>query len=156
MLSLTKKTEYALIALCYLSDRQTQTVSAREISEAFNMPAALVMNILKTLHHNEMLSSTRGTKGGYRLICDLGNLSLHDLIEVLEGPVQLTECSCYPDPSVLVDKSCKVTANCPIQRPIRAIHKRMTEFLKDVKLTEIIGVHRGNGEAKAELTVARD
>ena len=65
MLSLTKKTDYALIALAYLAERPDRTVSAREIAGGFQMPVALVMNILKTLHHAKWLASTRGAKGGY-------------------------------------------------------------------------------------------
>lgn len=139
MLSLTKKTDYALIALGYLAEHRNQTVSAREIAEAFSMPAALVMNILKTLHHANFLSSTRGTKGGYRLLADLKKFSMHDLIEVLEGPVRLAEC-------VIVDNEaggcgeghCKIGRGCPIQAPIQALHAKLVGFLKDVSLAEVL------------------
>jgi Rrf2 family protein len=139
MLSLTKKTDYALIALGYLSEHGNQTVSAREIAEAFSMPAALVMNILKTLHHANFLSSTRGTKGGYRLVADLSKLSMHDLIEVLEGPVRLAEC-------VIIDNEaggcgeghCKIGRGCPIQAPIQALHSKLVGFLKEVTLAEVL------------------
>ncbi len=138
MLSLTKKTDYALIALGYLSEQAPGTiVSAREIAERFGLPPALVMNILKTLQHGKLLTSIRGTKGGYRLIADLGRLSVHDLICVLEGPVRLAEC-------IIVDgecrgkSTCKVSRACPIQIPIKALHRRMVSFLQDVPLTDIV------------------
>jgi Rrf2 family protein len=140
MLSLTKKTDYALIALGYLAEHTDQTVSAREIAETFNMPGALVMNILKTLHHANFISSTRGTKGGYRLTADLNSVSMHDLIGVLEGPVRLAECvdieqEC-PQP-----ECCKITNSCPIQGPVRALHGRLVNFLKDVKLSEVLAAN---------------
>jgi len=148
MLSLTKKTEYALIAMCYLWERRNQTVSAREIAEAFSMPLSLMMNILKTLHHSELLSSSRGTKGGYRLTGDLSKISLHKLIEDLEGPVRLTECSDAEDPREIANRACRMNPGCPIQKPLHALHGRMVSFLKDVKLSDIIGP--GN-DAPAEL-----
>jgi iron-sulfur cluster assembly protein len=49
MLCLTRKTDYALIALGYLAERQDRVVAAREISRAFELPEALLMNILKRL-----------------------------------------------------------------------------------------------------------
>lgn len=153
MLSLTKKTDYALIAMSYLIERSDRTVSAREIAAAFEMPAALVMNILKTLHHSGVLSSTRGTKGGYRLTTDLGKISIYDLIQMLEGPVKLTECSPTDQPSN-EPRSCKVRG-CPISRPIQTLHAKLTCYLKEVKLSDILG--NGNGhatETPVELTTS--
>lgn len=139
MLSLTKKTEYALIAMRYLAERATQTVSAREIAETFGMPGALIMNILKTLHHAELLSSTRGTKGGYRLTADLAKISVYDLIAVLEGPVKLVECSMTDGQQTPAEeRSCKIGLGCPIQAPIQALHSRMVGFLREVKLSDVL------------------
>lgn len=144
MLSLTKKTDYALIAMGYLAEHRRQTVSAREIAEAFNMPAALVMNILKTLHHAGMLSSTRGTKGGYRLAADLRRISMHELIEVLEGPVKLAECVMEHERGRgSGDVPCKIGKACPIQAPIGILHEKLVSFLKEVMLADILV---GDGE----------
>lgn len=155
MLSLTKKTEYALIALGYLSERTNQTVSAREIAEAFNMPAALVMNILKTLHHGGLLSSTRGTKGGYRLVADLANLSMHELIEILEGPVRLAECVIVEHEEERCGRpDCKVGKGCPIQAPIQALHTRMVGFLREVKLSDVLSAQSQVVEVGPELAEA--
>jgi Rrf2 family protein len=155
MLSLTKKTDYALIALGYLADHPDTVVSAREIAEHYRMPAALVMNIMKTLHHGNMISSTRGTKGGYRLTADLSKVSMHDLICVLEGPIRLTECIVLDGESVET-ASCKIVRGCPIQKPIRNLHCRLVEFLREVKLSEIVQHgHNGRGRAaQAELAAA--
>lgn len=152
MLSLTKKTDYALIALGYLAEHRNQTVSAREIAEAFAMPAALVMNILKTLHHANFLSSTRGTKGGYRLTVDLRKISIHDLIEVLEGPVRLAECVIVDNESAGCGEGhCKIGRGCPIQAPIQALHTKLVGFLKDVTLAEVLNTSQKKAEAPAEM-----
>jgi Rrf2 family protein len=140
MLSLTKKTEYALISLSYLAERTDRTVSAREIAAHFEMPSALVMNILKTLHHHGVLTSTRGTKGGYRLAAELDNINVHELISMLEGPIKLTECSPtdYPNHE---PRNCKVKG-CPVCVPIQALHVRLVGYLKDVRLSDILGNHK--------------
>src|SRR5579862_5799279 len=101
MISLTKKTDYALIALAYLGQHPGRVASAREIAEARNLPAALLMNILKELQHHGLLRSTRGVKGGYEIAADFNSVSLHQVIVALEGPVRLIECagesSCHHD-----------------------------------------------------------
>jgi len=157
MLSLTKKTDYALIAMGYLAEHRSDTVSAREIAEAFNMPAALVMNILKTLHHAGLLSSTRGTKGGYRLITELERISMHDLIQVLEGPVRLAECVIVANERDTCgwEGPCKIGKGCPIQAPIKALHGKLVSFLQDTKLSDVLGLeeerHARSGRAAAAV-----
>ena len=146
MLSLTKKTEYALIALGYLAEHPGKTVAAREVAEAHHMPGPLVMNILKTLHHAGLVGSTRGTKGGYRLTADLGEVSLHRLIEVMEGPVYLTECAAPQPPAGCEAGSegdcqrsgCRVRGACPIVGPVLALHRRFVGMLEDVKLADLL------------------
>jgi Rrf2 family protein len=145
MLSLTKKTEYALISLGYLAERPGKTIAAREVAEAYNMPGPLVMNILKTLHHANLISSTRGTKGGYRLTADLAATSLRQLIEALEGPVYLTECvgpKAAPCPtngqSECERPDCRVYGACPIMAPVRALNNRFLGLLNDVKLADLV------------------
>src|SRR5690349_21214519 len=85
MLCLTKKTEYALIALGYLAERPRETVSAREIAEGFDLPLPLLMNILKSMNRKGLLDSTRGAHGGYRLGKSLESASLQDLINTIDG-----------------------------------------------------------------------
>ena len=152
MLSLTKKTEYALISLGYLAERPDRTVSAREIAAGFHMPVALVMNILKTLHHAQWLASTRGAKGGYRLSIDLHRASIHDLIVVLEGPVRLTECVTLdgecPDPTC-----CKIGGTCPIRQPVNALHQRLVGVLKDTKVADLFRAPAFSVCASADVAI---
>ena len=85
MLSLNRKTDYALVALADMADRPDEWASAREIAERSDVPPALLMNVLKTLHGGGILRSTRGSRGGYRIAADLERLSLFDLVKVLEA-----------------------------------------------------------------------
>jgi DNA-binding IscR family transcriptional regulator len=64
MLSFSRKTDYALIAIAHLVANEGQTVSAREIATSHGLPQALVMKILKVLHHAGIVECARGPKGG--------------------------------------------------------------------------------------------
>src|SRR5947209_20107827 len=93
MLSLSKRTDYALIALAYLAGHAGRTASARQIAEERGLPAPLLMNILKDLHRVGIVESSRGTKGGYQLAVDPAKYCLHDLIVALDGPVGMIACA---------------------------------------------------------------
>jgi len=92
MLSLSKRVDYALIALAHLAERPGRISPAREIAAAYDLPLPLLMNILKELNQSGWVRSSRGTKGGYEIGVNPLAVSLHDLILMLEGPVQTTEC----------------------------------------------------------------
>jgi Rrf2 family protein len=142
MLSLSKKTDYALIALAYLAERSGRTASAREIAEVRSLPAALLMNIMKELQQQGMVRSLRGTKGGYQLAVDPHAVSLHELILALEGPVRLIECAAESggcEHETLADADdCRVSGRCAVQAPLQALHYKLVRFLQDVKLADII------------------
>jgi Rrf2 family protein len=138
MLSLSKKTDYALIALAYLADRTDRTISAREIAAAHNLPLPLLMNILKSLHQAKILASTRGIKGGYRIIIDPHRFSLHDLVLHVDGQIQLIDCANRTPNSDCEDGCCRIIGECPVQAPLQALHHRLVRFLKAVKLSDLI------------------
>src|SRR4051812_31025109 len=97
MLSLSRKTDYALIALAYLAERSGRVASAREIAASAGsepLPLALLMNILKTLHLHGIVNSTRGAKGGYRLGTDLDRTSLRTLVSVVNCVGPAGACGC--------------------------------------------------------------
>src|SRR5690349_2284400 len=94
MFCLSKKSEYALVALAFLAEQPGRLASAREIAEARGLPIALLMNILKNLQGHGLLSSGRGVKGGYQLARDLGRLSLYELIAVVECSGHSTDGDC--------------------------------------------------------------
>lgn len=68
MLALTKKTGYGLIAMAHLAELpEGRVCSAREIAALYEIPAALLMNVLKALSSAGYVESFRGARGGYRL-----------------------------------------------------------------------------------------
>lgn len=129
MLCLTRKTDYALIALGYLAERTDRVVSAREIAQGFDLSVALLMNILKNLQTHGILQSTRGTRGGYRIAADLDDVSLYKLINVLEGKV-VPGCD-HEEPPTHDRRGWKPA-------PIRAIHAKLMQFLRDVTLADLV------------------
>ncbi len=137
MLALTRKTDYALIALSYLVEQQTQgdnPVSAKRIAETFGLPLPLLMNILKELVQAKILTSTRGPRGGYSLATKPAQLSLLEVITALEGPIRLTQCA---DRLPVLGQGCELSANCPIRGTVRSLHQRINQFLAEMTLQDL-------------------
>src|SRR4051812_26777084 len=68
-----------------MAERPGRVCSAREIAESYRLPLALLMKILKMLHHGGIVDSSRGVKGGYLIKADLAALSLFDLNRLIES-----------------------------------------------------------------------
>jgi len=135
MLTLTKKTDYALIALSHLAAHRSQVANARAIAERYHIPAALLMNIMKTLAHDGFVRSVRGSKGGYALAQDPMAITLHQVIVAIEGPVEFVKCAEPVDAGG--QTSCELLEVCPVSKPVRRIHERLAQFTKEVTLAEI-------------------
>ena len=168
MLSLTRKTDYALVALAHLAERrsasaqdQDRAVSARRIAEQYGMPLPLLMNILKELGHAQIVRATRGINGGYELAKAADQVSILDVVIAMEGPFKLSFCSKEAPASASTDADgsatpltqqapaheCQIAEGCPIREPIRRLHDRMYQFLDEVTIADLAG-------SKVDVTTA--
>lgn len=133
MLTLTRKTEYALIAVCHLARVDGKVVSARDIAEEHTVPLPLLMNVLKKLNRTGHVRSVRGAHGGYVLGVKPEQFTLADLIAAVEGPVHLVRCT---NPAQNA-RPCTRTGICFIRRPIGKIHEHLSQFLAGITVADI-------------------
>ncbi|MEQ8766689.1 MAG: SUF system Fe-S cluster assembly regulator [Planctomycetota bacterium] len=134
MIRITKQTDYGLVLLTAMArqgDDEPQT--ARDLAERCSLPVPMVSQILKCLSRERLLESTRGAKGGYRLVREPQKISVAEVIAALEGPIAITECS--------VDGlgDCEQEAGCPLQGPWQKINRVIRGALESVHLTDLIG-----------------
>lgn len=137
MLALTKKTDYALLALSYLARRRGALISARELSQLSRVSQPMTTNILKTLAHAGIAVSERGASGGYRLARGTHEITLESIITAVEGPLRFVQCTA--DPNVEDSSGCELAEHCPVRHPAQRINVRLREFLESVTLGEVIG-----------------
>jgi FeS assembly SUF system regulator len=132
MLRLSKKADYALIAMKHLACRKAgaQSTSAREIAEQYAIPIELLAKVLQRLVRTGLLVSTQGTRGGYGLSRPPQSISVADVIEAIEGPLTVTACSTEKN-------SCEQYSKCNIRDPLWQIRERIVAALSDVTLSEI-------------------
>ena len=114
MLKLTRKTEYALIALRFLKLKSAgQPVTARKISEIEHIPLSILSKVLQHLSKENLIETVKGAHGGYQLSVDLNKINLWNFLEKMEGPLGLVDC--------LQNSQCDQEDNCSIQTPISKI-----------------------------------
>jgi len=132
MLRLSKKSDYALIAMKHLAVRPEAgaSSSAREISEAYDIPLELLAKVLQRLVRAGLLASVQGTRGGYRLGRAALSISVADVIQAVDGPVTVTACS--PD-----DHTCDQYTKCSIRDPLWKIKGRILDALTTVTVAEM-------------------
>ncbi len=135
MLALTKKTDYALVALAYLARRGRSVTSSREIAAGSGVPCAMLTNILKCLTHAGLVTSERGSRGGYALAVEPGDITLHCLMTAIEGPSHVVRCM-IPGQSD-AGSACLLEKSCPVREPAKNVYNRLRKFLEGISLAEL-------------------
>ena len=93
MLKITRQTDYGVMILTRIAQESPSRIhNARDLSGETEVPLPTVSKILKLLARADLLVSQRGVKGGYRLARDADSITVSEIIEVIEGPIAITEC----------------------------------------------------------------
>ena len=128
MLRLSKKAEYALMALKDLASRpEAEAASARDIAERYAIPVELMAKVLQRLARKRLLVSHHGTRGGYLLARPASRVSVADVIEAIDGPVTVTVCTS-------ADDDCDQYATCNIRDPLWRIKDQIVNALTSYTL----------------------
>ena len=131
MLRLSKKTDYALIALKHLAlNPQGISSSAREIAACYDVPVEIMAKILQRLVKDGLLFSCQGTHGGYYLSRPANQILVIDVIRTIDGPVMVTACS--DD-----DESCDQYAKCNIRDPLWRLKDRILKLFANFTIQEL-------------------
>ena len=133
MLRLSKKADYALMAMKHLATRHdaAASCSAREISESYEIPLELLAKVLQRLVRARLLHSVQGTRGGYRLGRPATTIPVAEVIQAVDGPVTVTACS--PN-----DHRCEQYSKCSIRDPLWKIRGRILEALTTVTVADLM------------------
>ena len=131
MLRLSKKADYALIAMKHLALRaDAHSSSAREIAEAFDIPVELMAKVLQRLVSRGLLGSQQGTRGGYQLARPAAHISVADVIQAIEGPVTVTACSTE-------EGQCEQFSKCNVRDPLYRVRDRILSALGECTIAEL-------------------
>ena len=132
MLRISKITDYGIVLLTELArGAPGELHAARALAESAQLPLPVVSKTLKALTRRGLLVSHRGAKGGFSLARDPGRIAVAEVIDALEGPVGLTECS-------IAAGECTREAICGVREPWQHINLVIVQALRQVTLADLI------------------
>jgi len=154
MLRLSKKADYALLAMRHLAANADRgAVSARELAEAYDLPPERLAKVLQKLVRGQLLTSIQGIRGGYGLARPAAAISVADVINTVDGPLTVTACS-------ESNRSCDQYAKCDIRDPLWQIKDRIVTALEGTSIAglaaDFVPVAAAAGRARpVTITVGR-
>jgi FeS assembly SUF system regulator len=128
---MSKLTDYGTVVLAELAAGNSRVVSAAEIAQVTGLGLPTVSKLLKTLAKAGLVTSTRGSHGGYRLSRDASEISAADVIDAFEGPVSITECSAS-------DSHCDYEAICSVGSAWQRINLAIRRALDEISLADLL------------------
>lgn len=131
MLRVTKLTDYATVVMTVLANRPDAVHSAAELAELAHLEAPTVAKLLKPLAAAGLVEGFRGARGGYRLARAPEAISLADVVQAMEGPIGMTECS-------TATGQCGLEHNCGARANWRRINDVVSEALQQVSLAQML------------------
>lgn len=131
---LTTKSEYTILALIYLARQPSDSyVKIEEICRHFDIPKKYLELLFMTLRQNRILQTQRGTNGGYRLMRPSGEISIAEIVRLMDGPLAPTESvSKYFFANTPLSKEPKMLAVC------REIRDFIAERLEKLTLADLV------------------
>ena len=130
MFRLSKLADYATVLMASLSQDEGAMLSAQVLAERTRLEAPTVSKLLKQLAQANLVMSTRGVSGGYRLARPAADISIADIIAAIEGPLGMTECSIHSG-------LCGRENYCTVSSNLRKISAAVESALRAVTLVDM-------------------
>jgi FeS assembly SUF system regulator len=147
MLRVTKLTDYATVVLTALAARPDAVLSAPELAERAGLELPTVAKLLKPLAQAGLVEGFRGTNGGYRLARAASRISLVEIVEAMEGPLGMTECSVHAG-------ACGIEHSCGVRANWRRINDVVADALRNVTLAQMLDTPAPAPPPSARKTIA--
>jgi FeS assembly SUF system regulator len=131
MLRVTRLTDYATVVMTVLAARPDAVLSASELAERAGLETPTVSKLLKPLAQAGLVEGFRGVNGGYRLARAAERIGVIDIVEAMEGPLAMTECSVH-------DGQCGIEHSCGVRANWRRINDVVVDALRSVTLAQML------------------
>ena len=135
MLRISKLTDYGTVLLANLAANRDSVCSAADVADATGIAVPTVSKLLKSLGRSGLVNSTRGANGGYQLAKEPREISAADIIDALEGPVSITECSAS-------DSQCEHEGVCSVGGAWQKVNVAIRRALDDVSLDDLLRTNK--------------
>ncbi|HEX7373824.1 MAG TPA: SUF system Fe-S cluster assembly regulator [Steroidobacteraceae bacterium] len=132
MLRISKLTDYGTVILATLAAAPERRHTASEVAERTRLGVPTVSKLLKSFHRAGILTSERGTHGGYQLAKPAARITASAIIDAIEGPVAITECSGN-------HSACDLETTCRTGGAWQRINGAIRRSLDEITLAQLSG-----------------
>jgi len=130
LLRLSKLTDYGTVVLSQMAREPARLHAAAELATSVHLAAPTVSKLLKLFARAGIVSSHRGARGGYSLARPAEAITAVQIIDAIEGPVAITQCS-------MSHSRCGIEAVCGIGHNWQRISLAIRDSLKNVTLAQL-------------------
>jgi FeS assembly SUF system regulator len=132
MIKLGRLTDYAVTLLTQMVSSDKAIWTASDLAERCGLPLPTISKILKHLARAGVVETKRGAAGGYRLARAAVEISVAAIVEAMDGPIALTECSEGGE------HKCGVESICPMNGHWNKISRAVRGALETVSLADMV------------------
>ena len=139
-------TDYGVRAALYLASASRQTVPCAEIARACGIGKSFAYKVMQKLAGAGIVASLSGRGGGFRLARDPTQVLLSDVVEAIQGPIEVSDC-------VLNPSVCERNGDCPLSAEWRRLQERIGALLGGTSLHDLVHF---SGQAPPARATASD
>ena len=145
MLRISRLTDYGTMVLVYLAQQSHTHCSANDVAVATHVALPTTQKLLKVLTRAGLVESARGVDGGYRLTRSPHSINAAEIVDALEGPVAITECSASTS-------QCELESMCMVGGAWQRINQAIRNALVDISLAELDSPSAGYAGPKTGIS----
>ncbi|KPK98224.1 MAG: hypothetical protein AMJ95_05130 [Omnitrophica WOR_2 bacterium SM23_72] len=130
---ITRDTDYAVRALCFMARRQgrDRVVSVSQLVKALKIPKPFLRKLLQVLNKKKILASSKGVGGGFTLARSADKIFLTDLMKIFQGTFKLNECFFKGVP-------CRNVRTCPLRKKIMRLEGMVRRELESITIASLL------------------
>lgn len=132
MIRISKLADYAVVILAEMASQEGALVSASSLALNVRLPEPTVAKVLKLLGRGGVISSMRGSNGGYKLARSSSNITIEDIITAIDGPIGITSCADGITPD------CSLGGSCSVRGRWDDVNSAIRGVLSDMTLADMI------------------
>lgn len=128
---ITRDTDYAIRALCFIAASRGKRVGSGQLAAALKVPRSFLRKILQILEHEGLVSSHKGAGGGFELLLPPDKIFLPDIMRAFQGEFFLNEC-------LLRKHACPNIKSCRLKARIDSIEMYVARQLRGINVASLL------------------
>ena len=146
MIKVSRMADYAILLVCKMSNDENKVYSSQELSIITSLKITTISKILTKLTKANVTDSIRGVSGGYKLMMQAEDISVGNIIDIIDGKVALTVCVEEGE-----NHNCDLVSLCPSQSNWQIINNTVREALNSVSIAEMANPFVSNLQYKKSM-----